>query len=200
MALPTTTTIAWRVRFLGLSFFLLFFAYSSAQTLESTLNGAAGFLCLSLIYAFLAVSFLCAPYIVSLVGERRLPALFFCAALFYVAFVSSKLLRSGPASAVLGLLSCAGVGLGGGRCGQRRAFTLRAPLQPTTPWPPWTLAPPSPASPRCSIAAFTPFGCSQGRPAMPFPRLSCSPSLTLRAPWQRSLRCSQWWAAAACWP
>ena len=124
MAPPTTTTIAWRVRFLGLSFFLLFFAYSSAQTLESTLNGAAGFLCLSLIYAFLAVSFLCAPYIVSLVGERRLPALFFCAALFYVAFVSSKLLRSGPASAVLGLLSCAGVGLGGGPLWAAQGFYI----------------------------------------------------------------------------
>jgi hypothetical protein len=113
---PTPSTILWRVRALGAAFFLVFFAYSSGQQLESSLNGSQGYICLFLIYATLSCSFLCAPFVVSYCGEARLSLLLLASACFYVVFVATKLLprAGGAATEVIQLLSCAGVGVGGG--------------------------------------------------------------------------------------
>jgi hypothetical protein len=124
---PGAQAVLWRVRHLSVSFLLIFFAYSSAQLLESTLNGSSGYLCLSLIYGFLSVSFLCAPYIVSLFAQKEatFPTLFFYAALPYIFMVSTKLLPAGlPGRALISQLSCAGVGIGGGPLWSAQGFYI----------------------------------------------------------------------------
>ena len=156
LAPPTQSTILWRVRYLGVCFFLNFFAYSSAQTLESTLNGASGFMCLSLVYIAISLSYIVSPYIVSLFGEARLPSLFFCAALPYVFMVSTKLLPRSPGVAAVSLLSCAGVGLGGGPLWSAQGFFIaRATAAMHAAAPPGDSATPSTISTRLNSVFFS---------------------------------------------
>ena len=61
-----------RVVVLGAGFFLVFVAYSSAQLLQTSVNGSKGMLCLFSVYATFAAASLYAPVLVSWLGPTTL--------------------------------------------------------------------------------------------------------------------------------
>lgn len=84
----TSRTIELRVRWLSFGFFLLFIAYSSAQLLQTAINGPKGYICLFLVYAFFGVSSLTAPKMVSWFSATALLPI---SAIGYVCMVSSNI-------------------------------------------------------------------------------------------------------------
>ncbi len=102
----SAATYAARVRFLALGFFLLFVAYSSAQLLQTALNGARGYACLFGVYSAFGLFSLYAPALVALLGPNALlPA----SAGGYVLMVAANLFRSASAEFLL-VPSCVLVG------------------------------------------------------------------------------------------
>lgn len=100
-----------RIDFLALAFFGVFAAFSTAQVLESSLNGPAGLACLLSIYASFAFSAAAAPYIIARSGVSSTTAMAASAAP-YVFLVFLYML---PARIeALTQLACVGVGLGAG--------------------------------------------------------------------------------------
>jgi len=87
----TSRTIELRVRWLSFGFFLLFIAYSSAQLLQTAINGPKGYICLFLVYAFFGVSSLTAPKMVSWFSATALLPI---SAIGYVCMVSSNIFAS----------------------------------------------------------------------------------------------------------
>jgi len=94
-----------RVRAVAVAFWLLFNAYSSAQLLQSSLNGNAGYACLATLYGIFAVAAVFSPTIVARYGTQVLLPL---SAVPYVIMVGVNL---SPSLASL-IPSCAGVGGG----------------------------------------------------------------------------------------
>ena len=99
------TVILNRVRWLTAGFWLLFFAYSSAQLLQTSINGSSGYICLSLVYFIFAVAALVAPWLISVVPPNVLIPL---SSMPYVFMVGSNM-----GSDKEGLfVGCASVGIG----------------------------------------------------------------------------------------
>jgi len=106
-ARATAATYVARVRFLAFGFFLLFIAYSSAQLLQTALNGSRGYACLFGVYAAFGLFSLYAPALVALLGPNALlPA----SAGGYVLMVAANLFRSASAEFLL-VPSCVLVGV-----------------------------------------------------------------------------------------
>jgi hypothetical protein len=84
----TPRTIELRVRWLSFGFFLLFIAYSSAQLLQTAINGPKGYVCLFLVYSFFGVSSLTAPKMVSWFSATVLLPI---SAIGYVCMVASNI-------------------------------------------------------------------------------------------------------------
>lgn len=103
--------VEWRVTALAGGFFCIFAAYSTAQLLQSSVNGSAGLACLFSVYMMFAASSLCAPAAMAALGPARLSPLLAASALPYVAMTAANLL---PGLPLLLLCACASVGVGGG--------------------------------------------------------------------------------------
>ena len=99
-------TFFGRARFLALAFFLLFVAYSSAQLLQTALNGARGYACLFSVYAAFGLCSLYAPALVARFGANALLPASACG---YVIMVGANLFRGESAEWLL-IPSCVFVG------------------------------------------------------------------------------------------
>ena len=99
-------TYSGRVRFLALAFFLVFVAYSSAQLLQTALNGARGYACLFAVYAAFGLCSLYAPALVARFGPVALLPGSACG---YAIMVAANLFRGASAEALLAP-SCVFVG------------------------------------------------------------------------------------------
>jgi hypothetical protein len=102
--IATPRTIELRVRWLSFGFFLLFIAYSSAQLLQTVVNGPKGYICLFLVYSFFGVSSLLAPKLVSYFSATALLPL---SAIGYVCMVAANIFSNEAFLAP----SCAFVGI-----------------------------------------------------------------------------------------
>lgn len=123
---PTKATIEWRVRCLAGAFFLVFFAFSTSQLMESTLHGSSGYMCLSGLYGAFSISLLLSPYLISLCPENLLTTLLFSASVPYLLMTASNLL---PRMEAVMLLACVGVGVGAGPLwGSQGVFIGRSTL------------------------------------------------------------------------
>ena len=99
-------TYSGRVRFLALGFFLVFVAYSSAQLLQTALNGTRGYACLFAVYAAFGLCSLYAPALVARFGPVALLPGSACG---YAIMVAANLFRGASAEALLAP-SCVFVG------------------------------------------------------------------------------------------
>jgi len=99
----SASVVEARVRFLGLGFFLVFVAYSSAQLLQTALNGGNGYICLFLVYACFGSFSLVSPSLVDRVGPNVLLPL---SAIGYALMTASNI---APVASVL-LPSCVLIG------------------------------------------------------------------------------------------
>jgi hypothetical protein len=97
--------ILYRVHWITLGFWLLFFAYSTAQLLQTSVNGASGFVCLALVYFLFAGAALWAPWLITRIPPHVLIPL---SSMPYVAMVGANL---APDKGGL-LTGCAFVGVG----------------------------------------------------------------------------------------
>jgi hypothetical protein len=102
----SSATYSGRVRFLAAGFFCVFVAYSSAQLLQTALNGARGYACLFAVYAAFGLCSLYAPALVSRFGPNALLPGSACG---YAIMVAANLFR-GEAAAGLLVPSCVFVG------------------------------------------------------------------------------------------
>lgn len=60
----------WRVRYVGLSFWVLFSGFQAAQTLVTPLFKSVGTIALTLLYVFFAIGAVFAPFIAAKLGFR----------------------------------------------------------------------------------------------------------------------------------
>ena len=70
--MSSSATFTGRVRWLSVGFVLVFVAYSSAQLLQTALNGDRGYECLFAVYATFGLFSLYAPALVAALGPNRL--------------------------------------------------------------------------------------------------------------------------------
>lgn len=101
-----------RVTALACAFFLIFAAFSTAQLLESSLNGSSGLLCLLSLYGVFAISAASAPWLISKAGAGSATIAMALAALPYAIMVALNLMP--VRISWMTYIACAAVGAGAG--------------------------------------------------------------------------------------
>jgi len=94
----------YNVVLLGISFCVLFSAFSPTQNLETTLNADLGFLSLSILYGFLSLSNFISPMVINKIGQKFSLII---GTLAYVLYIAANIKVTAPtlciASAILGV-------------------------------------------------------------------------------------------------
>eukprot|EP01132_Coremiostelium_polycephalum_P002142 gene2142-2640_t len=122
---PFRNTSIYNIVVLGLSFCVLFSAFSPTQNLETTLNVNLGFLSLSLLYASLALSNFISPLVILKLGEKYSLAL---GTLTYALYIAANIKVTAPTLCVAAVI----LGFGGAILWTAQgAFVIRCSTEKT---------------------------------------------------------------------